>query len=1078
MKKLIVGAGGDGKGGGGSAHTPVEDRDSLQSRAFARVIDLISEGEISGLVDGHKSIYLDGTPLQNTDGQNNFSGVKVSTRRGTQNQSYIPEFPAAENEVAVSVVVTKATPITRTFTDETIDAIGVRVSFPQMTEQDDETGDLHGSVVHFRIYLQSNGGGFEEVVDDTVRGKCVSKYERAYRIDLEGDGPWDIKIERVSNDSDSVLVQNRMFWESYKEIIDGKLRYPNSAIAAVTIDAKQFSSIPTRGYDVKLLKIRIPSNATVDSDTGALTYIGDWDGTFQTAWSSNPAWVFYDILVESRYGLGAFIDSDLIDKWTLYTIGQYCDELVDDGEGGTEPRFSCNAYLQVRAEAYRVLQDLASIFRGICYWSGGTITFAQDAPSDSAHLFTPSNVVDGLFTYSGSSAKSRHTVALVGWNDPEDLYRQKVEYVEDQDGISRYGVIETQVTAFGCTSRGQAHRVGKWLLYSERYQTETVTFKTGLNGATCRPGEVIQIADPVRAGSRRGGRVVSAEVDSMVIDYSLTIEPSSHTLSALLPDGTVETVRISSALDRNITFMDAFTQAPNPNSVWMVQSTAVDAQYFKIISISENKDGTHDITALAHNPDKYDAIENDLALEPRSISALTLTPDQPTNIQLVETLYEVNGEVRVKLTISWGLVENVNAYVVQYQRDDQNINDMGTSTNDVEILNVEPGLYSISIYAVNTIGVRSIPGTTTKQVIGKARPPGMVQGFSLIPMGNTAYLSWEKSTDLDVLIGGSVRLRHTPDTVAVSWKNSVDITPALAGSATRATVPLLSGSYVAKFVDSSGNASDDWAEISTEVPDGWARNVVETLTEDPTFSGDKTNMEYAPSLTALALSPGHLIDDVLDNVDDLPNWDFAGGVQSSGSYDFFNTIDLLGTYTCRVTARIKADAIDIADTIDLRTSLVDDWIDLDGEFIDDVNAELYMRTTTDDPSGSPTWTVWKRFFVGEYAFRAAEFQLRATSDDPDHNIAISELEVVVDMPDRTFEMNGLISGAGTYSLAFTEPFAAVPSVAIMAHNLNTGDYPVIASKTRSGFDITFRNSSGTAVSRTFDMIAKGYGREQ
>lgn len=1075
--KLIRGSGGGGgKGGGGEARVPQEAPDSLQSKAFVKVIDLVGEGEIEGVVDGFKSIYLDGTPLQNPNGTFNFRGVEVDFRTGTQDQEYIPGFGTTENELAVGVEVKKATPIVRTFTNPELDAVSVRISLPQLTEQDPKTGDLKGFEVRYAIQLQSNGGGYNTVWSETIIGKCTSKYERQYRVDLEGDAPWDVRVVRQSDDENSVLKQNKTYWESYTEIVDGKLRYPNSAVVAMKVDASQFSQVPVRSYDVKLLRVQVPNNYNPETRQ----YSGTWDGTFVIAWTDNPAWIFYDLITNERYGLGGFISESQVDKWSLYEIAQYCDELVPDGFGGTEPRFTCNCYFQEQAEAYQVIQDLASVFRGMVYWLNGAITAVQDSPADPAFLFTNANVVDGSFAYSGSSAKSRHTVALVTWNDPDDGYKQKIEYVEDADAIARYGVIEAQVVAFGCTSRGQANRVGKWLLFTEQYQTETVAFKTGLNGAICRPGQVIKVADKLRAGSRRAGRIKSATTTEIETDQTLSIDPSTHTLSVVLPDGSVEERSIQSTSGATITVTPAFSVAPNKASIWMVASAAVEPQLFKIVAISEgDTPGIHNILAVAHNESKYDSIELGLTLEVRSISSLSTIPESPTGLVISETLYSTGSDVRVKVNVAWNPVPGAIGYVVTYNRDSLNpITLNETSSNEIEILNAEPGTYYVSVYARNSTGARSVPTTGQQTVVGKVLPPGNVLGFSLLPLAGVAYISWERAIDLDVLIGGFVRVRHTPLTVGASWKNAVDVVPALPGTATRIQVPLMPGTYMAKFVDSSGSSSNEEAIIATTIPAPQALNVIETITEHPAWAGTKSGIEYSPSLGGIALAAAYPIDDYIDDVDTIVNWDFAGGVTSSGEYNFAGSVDLGSVFSSRITANIKALAVDVADLIDLREDLVDDWLDLDGDFIDDVNAEIYMRSTEDDPAGTPTWTDWKRFFVGEYLARAFEFKLAITSDSTNHNLVIQELEVAVDMPDRTEAIANLTSGTGAYyQVDYAAPFHETPSVGITGYNLNSGDYWQISNNTRSGFRITFRNSGGTIVSRNFDVIAKGYGRE-
>lgn len=669
-KKDIRGAGGGGKGGGGDFRAPVEAPNTLRSRQYAKVLDLVSEGEIEGLVNGARSVFLDDTPLQNDSGSYNFQGVTLVERTGTQGQSYIPGFAGVESEKAVAVEVTNALPVVRSITNTNATAARVTIGIPRLTKQDTTTGDLNGTSVTIAIDVQNNGGGYvaqalrkiyrsnvfsvgggiaqntlasssyrievkwtgEQVLapqtctiqlqyravgdstwlvagthtfsggsfsnsgnfntistianpptypsgtktfsltlaedeyqfrvvktngsrqqatqalghwilttpltgtayggtaafglleayapefNDIISGKTTSKYQRAYRIELPSPGPWDIRVRRITADSTSSAIVNNTWWDSYTEIVDAKLTYPNSAIYALQIDSKQFNQIPTRGYELNGIKVKVPSNY----DPLTREYTGTWDGTFQTAWSDNPAWVFYDIITNDRYGLGELVPESMMDKWGLYTIAQYCDTMVPDGFGGYEPRFTCNLYLQTREAAASVISAMASVFRGIAYWSAGGVQVAQDAPKDVEQLFTPANVVDGMFSYSGSASKTRHTVVLVSWNDPQDGYKQKIEYVEDAAGIARYGVVQTEVLAVGCTSRGQAHRFGRSIIYTELQEMEVVSFKAGLDSVYVQPGSIISIQDPTRAGKRFGGRILGYSGQTLYLDFAGT----------------------------------------------------------------------------------------------------------------------------------------------------------------------------------------------------------------------------------------------------------------------------------------------------------------------------------------------------------------------------------------------------------------------------------------------------------------------------------------------------------------------------------------------------------------------------
>lgn len=1049
-----------------------ELRTGLRSRAYAKIIDLVSEGEIEGLVDGAKSIFLDETPVQNTDGSYNFQNFFVDSRTGTQAQTYVAGFELVENNISVQTEATFSSAVTRTITNTDIDAVRVVVSIPALYTTDYQ-GKIVGNEVEISIDLQSDGGGYNTVVSKVIRGKATNPYERSFRIDLTGDPPWDIRLTRVSVDSVAVENQNKTYFKSYTEIIDSKLTYPNSAIVALRVDAAQFQSIPRRAYDLKLLKIKVPTNY----DPETRVYTGEWDGNFQVLWSDNPAWAYYDLLTNERYGLGGFIDETQVDKWALYEIARYCDELVDDGFGGFEPRMTCNIYFQTREEAYKVLNDMTTIFRGMAYWTSGSVTAVQDAPKDAEYLFTNSNVVDGMFSYSGASSKAKHTVALVAWNDPEDFYRQKIEYVEDQEAIATYGIITTEVTAVGCTSRGQANRVGRWLLYTEQNESRVVSFKTGTEAAILRPGQIVQIADELVAGTKLGGRIAAATSSTITLDRDYAFDPSGGTLSVMLETGVVETKTITGILGRVVSISGTFSTTPTVAAIWMLSTASLEVQSFRIISVNENSNGIYDVTALAYDSNKYAAVENGLELEERNYTTLNTRPAAVTNLTATESLFEAAGSVRTKVSVSWDKVQDAVSYQLQYFKDNDNeVLLTPQYANEMEIFDVSPGTYTFSVVAFNSLGRRSIVSSITKELYGKLSAPTDVSGFSILPnISNNAVLTWDKATDLDVLIGGQVRIRWTPATSA-EWKDSIDIIEALSGTATSAQVPLLEGSYLAKFVDSSGNESENAAVIYTTVPYGNALNAVHTETEHSAFAGTKTNCEVSVDYGGLVISGNDEIDDVPD-IDLMDDIDFIGSLYDTATYEFANTVDLGAVYPSRIIANINVQTFDIDDLIDSRLENIDDWTDFEGTLISDVYAKLYMRTTEDDPSGSPTWTEWKPFFIGEYTARGFQFKLEIQTDNVNHNIAIQELSVVIDMPDRTESARNIASGAGTYNAVFTSPFWETPGIVISAYNMATGDYYAISSQTTDGFSIVFRNAGGSAVNRTFDYVAKGYGRE-
>jgi predicted phage tail protein len=1230
---LLRGAGGGGGkgGGGGSARVAVESPDSLRSQQFAQVLDMVSEGEIEGLVGGLRGVYLDDTPIENSDGTRNFSGVTIDSRTGTQAQTYLPGFPSVENEVAVSTEVTFAASVVRQISNPNINAVRVTVSIPHLTYQNPTNGDLSGTSVTIGIEVQNDGGGWQDaklrtesvamavagltansaaadilsadigiawvgeasgatqyaywradyrlqgsadpwvqfgsgvfsgaaavaadpaywagsentyyksVVNgdgttdnvavsyeeylaattamaapggsamttislpaeaayefqvvltsgvgtlsissasaykwtgtDTISGKTTSKYQRAYRIPLTGTGPWDIRMRRLTADSTTQTVQNATWFESYTEIIDAKLRYPNSAIVGVRVDSSQFRTIPRRGYHIRGLRVRVPSN--YDPITRA--YAGVWDGTFAVAWTNNPAWCFYDLVTSERYGLGAFIDADQIDKWALYDIAQYCDEMVPDGFGGEEPRFTCNLYLQTRQEAYTVISTMASIFRGLAWWASGSITAHADKPSDAEMLFTSANVVDGIFNYAGSSIKARHTVALVSWNDPADHYRQKIEYVEDAAGIALYGVVETEVLAAGCTSRGQAHRLGRWMLYSERLETETVSFRAGMDGIYLGPGSVIQTQDAARAGQRFGGRVVSATTTAITLDAAVTIEAGqTYTLSAILPAGTLETRAVGNAPgSASVLTVAAFTTAPQAGAIWVLAATNLLPETWRVVGMVEVERGVLEITALAHRADKYDAVEQNLILEPLPTSSYSTNPDPVIGLVATESLYLVTPSVvGNRATLSWSGSQPY--YSVTWQRSGDNLQSRDVTVPTCSIDGIEPGVYTFSVVAVNAIGRRSAATAIVQEIYGKTAPPGNVENFALAAIAGAAHLTWNPAADLDVVVGGILRMRHAAAGQTAEWSNGIDIGPAIPGSASSVVLPLLAGTYMAKWVDSSGYESTAAALITTDAPGVLAGNAVATVTEHDAFAGVKTAMAVAefsssPSGTALMLDSALTIDEMTDPIDTWPYIGALGGVAESGIYEFDGTVDLGAVFTSRLTAAIEAYGFDASDLIDSRGS-VDAWSSVDGGNITDATVQLQVRTTNDNPAGSPAWSAWQPFVTGDWTARAFEFRLLASRVEQTHNVAVAALSVTVDMPDRLYSDNDIACASGGMTVTFPAAFYAVPAVGITAQGMATGDYYTI-SKTDADFDIQFFNAGGSGVARTFDYIARGY----
>lgn len=716
----------DYRGAGGksdsTARTPVESPDSLHSIAYAKIIDLISEGEIRGLANGLQSIALDGAPLQSVDGQMNFQNVVVQTRVGTQDQEHLAGFPSVENEITVGVELRSDTPIVRTVSGSELSAVRVRLAVPALQRTKTDNGDTIGYRITYAVDVSTDGGAYTTLLTDTITGKTTTQYERSRRIDLPAGAVWQIRFRRLTANANSALVADTLNILSLTEIIDAKLRYPNSALVALEIDASQFQSIPTRGYDCYWRIIGVPSN--YDAETRS--YTGIWDGTFKSAWSDNPAWVFYDMVTNNRFGLGGIVAPEMVDRWRLYQIGQYCDQMVSDGLGGQEPRFTCDTYLQTTQDAYKLLQDLASVFRGISYYAMGQVLASADMPMDPVYTYTAANVIDGRFTYEGSGRKTRHTVALVSWSDQSDFGRQKVEPVVYREGVARYGIQQTEVTAFGCTSRGQAQRIGNHILLSENLETETVTFAVGLDGVVAEPGQIIQVADPQRAGRRIGGRIRSASGQTVVLDLVPEGMAPGDSLIVMLPTGRSQARTIEAISDNAVTVSAPWTVEPKPQAVWATESAELALQTFKVLAVIPDEEITFKITALKHVPQKFAAIDNGAKLElpPISIIPPSVQPP-PTNVTLASRSMIEQGIANHTLTISWDAAEKAIAYDVEWRRDDLDWVRAGrVSTTSLEIPGIYAGQYLARVRAVNALGAVSIPalsGLTT--IEGKTTPP-------------------------------------------------------------------------------------------------------------------------------------------------------------------------------------------------------------------------------------------------------------------------------------------------------------------------------------------------------------------
>lgn len=1084
--KYIQGAGG-GKGGGNSSGGTEAD-DTLQSIQFANVLDLVSEGEIQGLDDGNKSIFLDNTPVQNSDGTNNFSGYTVVTRNGTQAQTHIPgEFGSTQAERGVGVEVTNSTSVTRNVEGTNVDRLRVTLTIPALQKVEDD-GDIVGHSVQIKIQIQYDGGGFNDVVTDTISGKSSNRYQRDYMITLTSSTNVQVRMVRVSADETSQKKASTTIFQSFTEIIDEKLSYPNSALVALRFDSREFSSIPSRKYLIRGIKVKIPSNATVDTTThlGRITYSGIWDGTFQAAtWTNDPAWCLYDLLISTRYGAG--IPEDTLDKYDFFSVSQYCNALVDDGKGGEEPRFSLNMLINSRAEVYNVIQEMTAIFRGIAYYDAGSLVLSQDKPTDSSYTLGPSNVIDGTFTYSGTSQKARHTVATVAYQNYDTQGDTEFEYVEDHDAVAKYGIINKDIKAVGCYSQGQAHRIGKWALLSEQNLTETVQFAVGIeSGIILRPGQVVDIADPVRAGVRRSGRIRSATSTELTVDSSTNLSSDVATsdndpkVSVMLPSGIAETrsipaggIHVETNGTAKIDVDSAFSQTPTAGSVFLVQTSDIQSQQFRIISVAESEEGVYGVSAAAYNGTIYDAIESDNELTTRDITNLSATPNAVGSIAVEEFLYETGQGVFVGASVSWEHDRvNISEFRVQYRVDDDNFETLITASPSITIRDIRAGSLQVQVQARNYLNRGSTITTETFTIEGKTAPPQLITDssdanyidFDMIPVNGQAKLTWRQSLDLDVRNGGHVRLRHSPNTSNVTWSNSTSISEEIAGSATEAYADLKGGTYSMKFVDSGGRESQNFALIEYVKPELDSTEEVTALsaTEDPTFPGTKTNL-------------------TVDSTDQELEMAANGSVlHTTGEYEFNGnpyTLTHVGSLRLESTLRARSFFPDtnLIDNVDDFDSITD----FDGTTPTDCDVKLYVRTTEDDPSGSPTWTTWRHFNNADIKCRAFELKAEFETGSSDEQIAVDQLRVKALMPYRSLsgEVTTSTTGDTTVNFGTGNRFYVKPSIGIIFTTSDTTDYYTISNDSSgSSFDISVYNSSDSRIAKTIRWNAVGYGR--
>lgn len=1196
MATYIAGSGGGGKGGGGSARVAVEAPNTLKSKSYAKIVEVLCEGEIEGLANGMQSVYLDGVQLQNADGTFNYDDVVLETREGTLSQGVTRIGNTTEITTSVGTEIKQAVSVLHTISNADVDRARVAIRIPALSQQNTKNGDLNGAAVKLKIEYNPNGSGWIEAPvgistinlnpeaftgvssvsgnvtansifneigyctgqqgnkcrteityypsvatiqynkdnegwitfktvqfkganqtipfnldtiltssyklrvlfsasatgyisflngsvtsgEVTISGKTTSPYEKEYEFILTGDAPWVIRVTRLTADSASSALQDKTYLSAVTSVFEEKFRYPATAYIALSIDAEQFSSIPQRAYDVKLLKIKVPTNY----DTLARTYTGIWDGTFKVEWSDNPAWCFYDLITNKRYGLGERIAEAQVDKWALYDISQYCDELVDNGTGILEPRFTCNVFIQTREEAYKVLQDMASIFAGITYWGSSSEGFqgivpVQDKPQDAySYVFNNSNVIDGIFSYQTANNNTQFNTVYVTYNDPLDEYKQKVVYVADDELIAQDAYVnETSVVAFGCTSKAQAIRLGRRVLYTNKYENDIVSFSVGADGIIPSIGSVVQISDELRAGERRGGRVVEAlGTSSIKVDSEFELQNDvEYKISFIDSTGSWQEVVVTSAPATTdvLTFAPALLNGVAKNSPFILSNAGLQAALYKVVSISEVDQHNYTVSAVKHIPTKYGYIDDLIPVVQQDTSDTSLN-STVTDLTYNEVLYYDGINVKSKLVVSWTPAKFSSSFLVNYRQGDSNTTSLSTVSPSFEILDTTPSTYSISVVSINTLGGRSLPSELTVEVLGKTAPPAGVTGLAVSSFSNAANLSWDRHVDLDVVVGGFIDIRHTTKTVGYKWEDGTPVA-LISGGNTSATVPLLNGTYMAKAVDSGGAFSTTAAFADSSFAQIQQFNVVVSNAQQTGWLGAKTNVYKNGDY--ISLSTDGTVDDIVKLWDELNSVD-TGDFPSftAGVYEFDNYLDVGSVITSRVSSLVDFLAYDIVATIDGRLDLIDTWTSVDGGDVNGSYVYLQISTTEDDPSTmGAVWTPWKTFLIGDYKARAFKFKLIFVNENVNNSINVYKAEVSVDVPDRVVGEEDIVCPVGGYSVVYDAPFFSKPAVAIRIDDMQQGDYTEFVSNTNTGFTVKFKDVTHTYVSRQFDYISKGFG---
>lgn len=1106
----ITGRGGGKDGGSNSTSSGVEAPNSLRSKQYAKVIDLLSEGPIEGVVNGAKGVYFDGVAVQRSDGKFNFGGLTIQFRNGTQSQPVMTGFTAAESETGVSLELKKGFPLVRHISNTDVDRVRFTVSVPSLTYTNKDTGDVSGTSVGIRPYISTNGGPFVQFPDIVITGKTTSNYQKDVIFTLPKtptNGPWDIKLDRMHADSTTQYLQNQTFWDSYTEMVDDGVRYANSAVVGVSVDAEQFRSIPKRVYDTEGLLVRVPSNYNPRSTSyGPAMYSpATWDGTFKSAWTDNPAWILFDLLANNRYGLAGFlggagsVNNLSADKWSFYKVGQWCDAGVRKHPtiSTLERRYTCNIQIRDQQEAFDLLAQLCSIFRGFMYWAGNQLVLVADQPEDPIDQFSNANVINGTFTYSGGDVRDRHTMVYLGWNDPDARGEPIVSSVEDQDGIEQYGIQEVQEQCYGCTRETQAIRQGNWTLFTELHEDESVKFTTGMQGGYLRPGNIIKVMDSNVAGRRRGGRITQVsgpENREIYFDAPVFLEVGKlYVMSCVVPDGETQTVQtrnmitvLTTGYYDHYSIVTAFSAPPPVDSIFVITTVTLDATLWRVMAVKQSEREEYDIEGVRHYPLKWDVVERNYPFREPDVTDIKAQPDPVTNLGIKEYILQTSAiSLQVMLTFSW--TSKAPLFDVFYHRINDNWSHVRTDQHAVNLPVTGGEQWEFQVTPIGNLGLKGPVSPTLKYtVIGLLEPPATPTGFKVRVDQGIAMFTWNASDEIDVKIGGHYELRFSPATSGATWNTAQMVLPAIPGTASSVETSYQSGTWLLRAFDIDGRASPSWAAIIALATD---LRYVEffRICEDPGWTGTHDGTEIqTPQQWLVIGATGGLWDEQLSNMSTWPDVDVlpipsgAPRTANQGTYSFFRKIDAGGVFSVRLTADILAFPFYIdSETVDDRAGLVDTW-----DNWDDAGTGLggtitiMISSTVDDPAlPAAVWTPYERFVPGEYYARAWRFQAVLAAPEG-QNIGVETLCITGDFVSKADAAEDVVYAAVEQRVYFRIKFFNLPAIVVTLQLAMAEDRVEIVRKTTTYFDIKITmTTSGTNPidgSRKFDWHARGY----